>query len=148
MESSAVLALGASGTLFLFGLITGIWKYAGMWASEDATAHYYVDTAHRASLMYSFAALVLYHFALVSQLPQWFELLAIAVTLFFFWFAISTYVFHGYLKDTDNQFREPHVLGSVELPSAVVHGAMWLLISGEIGGFLVLFVGFLQATVV
>ena len=146
MEPSAVLALGASGALFMLGLLTGVWKYRQMWASEDATAHYYVDTAHRASLLYSFAALVLYQFALVSQLPQWLELLAVAVTLFFFCFAIGTYVVHGILQDTENQFREPHVLGRLELPPVVLQGAMWLLIVGEIGGFAILFAGFVEAT--
>ncbi|WP_336000253.1 hypothetical protein [Halorientalis halophila] len=147
MESSATLALGASGGLFMVGLVTGVWKYAQMCASEDTSAHYYVNTAHRASLLYSFAALILYQFALVSQFPQWLELLAVGVTLFFFVFAIGTYVVHGVLQDTDNQFRKPHVLGRFELPPVVVHGSMWLLIVGEIGGFAVLFVGFLQAAV-
>lgn len=147
MESSATLALGASGGLFLVGLVTGVWKYGQMWASEDTSAHYYVNTAHRASLLYSFAALILYQFALVSLYPQWLELLAVGVTLFFFVFAIGTYVVHGVLQDTDNQFRKPHVLGRFELPPVVVHGAMGLLIVGEIGGFVVLFAGFLQAAV-
>jgi len=147
MEPSATLGLGASGGLFLVGLVTGVWKYAQMWASEDASAHYYVNTAHRASLLYSFAALILYQFALVSQYPQWLELLGVGVTLFFFVFAIGTYVAHGLLQDTDNQFRTPHVLGRLELPPGVVHGSMLLLIVGEIGGFGILFAGFLQATV-
>ena len=147
MESSAALALGASGGLFLIGLVTGVWKYAQMWTSEDASAHYYVNTAHRASLLYSFAALILYQFALVSQYPQWLELLGVGVTLFFFVFAIGTYVVHGLLQDTDNQFQTPHVLGRFELPPFVVHGSMVLLIVGEIGGFGILFAGFLQAAV-
>ncbi|MFB6142994.1 MAG: hypothetical protein ABEJ30_06590 [Halorientalis sp.] len=146
MEASAVLALGASGSLFLVGLLTGVWKYGQMAASEDASAHHYVNTAHRASLLYSFGALILYHFALVSQYPQWLELLGVGVTLFFFVFAIGTYVVHGVLQDTDNQFREPHILGGRELPPAVVHGSMLLLIVGEIGGFGILFAGFVQAT--
>lgn len=148
MESSATLALGASGALFMVGLLTGVWKYRQMWTSEEATAHYYVNTAHRSSLLYSFAALILYQFALVSQFPQWFELLAVTVTLFFFCFAIGTYVVHGILQDTENQLREPYVLGNRELPPAAVRGAMWLLIIGEIGGFAILFAGFVEATVV
>lgn len=147
MEASATLALGASGGLFMVGLVTGVWKYRQMWTSDDASAHYYVNTAHRASLLYSFAALILYHFALVSEYPQWLELLAVGVTLFFFVFAIGTYVVHALLQDTDNQFRKPHVLGRFELPPFVVRGSMWLLILGEIGGFAVLFAGFLQAAV-
>lgn len=147
MEPAAALALGASGVLFMTGLVTGVWKYAQMWASEDATAHRYVNTARRASLLYSFAALVLYEFALVATYPQLLELLAVGVPLFFFAFAITTYVVHGVLQDTDNQFRAPHVLGPFELPPAVVHASMWLLVVGEVGGFGVLLVGYLQAVV-
>lgn len=147
MEPAATLALGASGVLFMTGLVTGVWKYAQMWTTDEASAHYYVNTAHRASLLYSFAALVLYQFVRVSPYSQRIELLAVAIPLFFFVFAITTYVVHGLLQDTDNQFREPHVLGPIELPAAVVHGSMWLLITGEIGGFAVLLVGFFQAVV-
>ena len=50
------LAIVAAGVFFLTALLTGIWKYLEIAASEDGLAHPYIDTAHRASLMYSFAS--------------------------------------------------------------------------------------------
>lgn len=147
MESAAALALGASGVFFMVGLLTGVWKYRAMWTSQDGTAHYYVDTAHRASLLYAFAALILYQFAVVSEYPQWLEVAAVGMVITFFWLAIASYVVHGILKDTDNQFRAPHVLGRYELPPFVLRVAMWALIIGEFVGFGILFVGFLEAVV-
>ena len=142
-EPAVALALLASGVFFMTGLLTGVWKYRCMWTSEDTQAPYYVNTAHRASLLYSFAALVLYHFAAVSVWSPTVNLGAVAVLVFFFGFAITTYIVHGVLRDTDNQFEKPHVLGPFELPSFAIRGSMWALIIGEIGGFGVLFVGFL-----
>jgi len=140
-EAAAVLALLASGVFFMTGLLTGVWKYRHMWKSEDAQAPYYVNTAHRASLLYAFGSLVLYHFVLYSPWSPTVNLVAVAAPVFFFGFAVTTYVVHGVLRDTDNQFEEPHVLGRFELPPFVVRGSMWLLIVGEIGGFGLLFVG-------
>ena len=60
MENPAVaLAVLAAGVFFLVGLLTGAWKYRAMMRSERAVAPTYVDVAHRASLLYSFAALLL-----------------------------------------------------------------------------------------
>ncbi|MDZ7688324.1 MAG: hypothetical protein U5J64_06300 [Halobacteriales archaeon] len=142
VETAALLALLASGVFFMVGLLTGVWKYRCMWTSEDAQAPYYVNTAHRASLLYSFGSLVLYHFVLYSPWSPMVNLVSVALPVFFFGFAVTTYVIHGYLRDTENQFEEPHVLGRFEIPPVVVRGSMWLLILGEVGGFGVLFVGF------
>jgi hypothetical protein len=142
------LALLGSGGFLLFGLLTGVWKYRHMWRSADAEAPFYVDTAHRASLLYAFAALVIYEFATFSPYGTTATTAAVAVPLFFFAAAVASYVVHGLLRDTDNQFRAPYRLGDRELPPWVVNGAMWLLVVGEIGGFGVLFVGFLQSVVV
>jgi hypothetical protein len=139
------LALLGSGGFLLAGLFTGVWKYRHMWRSEEAEAPFYVDTAHRASLLYAFAALVIYEFATFSPYTTTVTLAAVGVPLFFFAAAVASYVVHGLLRDTDNQFREPHLLGRYELPPWVLNGAMWLLIVGEIGGFGVLFVGFVRS---
>lgn len=143
MEPALVLSLFASGVFFMTGLLTGVWKYRHMWVSEDAEAPYYVNTAHRASLLYAFAALVFYHFVVYSPWSPPVNLFAVGIPVFFFGFAITTYIVHGLLRDTDNQFRQPHLLGSFELPTFVVRGSMWLLIIGEIGGFGVLLFGFI-----
>jgi len=139
------LALLGSGGFLITGLLTGVWKYRHMWRSEEAEAPFYVDTAHRASLLYAFAALVIYEFATFSPYTATVTLAAVGVPLFFFAAAVASYVVHGLLRDTDNQFREPHLLGRYELPPWVLNGAMWLLIVGEIGGFGVLFVGFVRS---
>jgi hypothetical protein len=51
------------------------------------------------------------------------------------------YAVHGWLRDTDNQLREPHVLGRSMLPNALVRTSMWMLVTAEIGGFAVLLAG-------
>ena len=137
MEPAILLSLFACGAFFLVGLVTGVWKYVDMVADPESQAHYYINTAHRASLLYSFAALVLIQFVLVSPYTETTNLVAVALPLFFFGFAIATYIVHGTLKDTDNQFQPPYRIGNWDLSPRVLHGSMLLLILAEIGGFLV-----------
>lgn len=54
--NAADFSLLAAGVFFLIGLITGVWKYAEIMRSEKTRASYYVDIAHRTSLMYALAA--------------------------------------------------------------------------------------------
>lgn len=145
MESSQVIAIIAAGAFFLCGLLTGVWKYLQIRASENATAHIYVDIAHRASLLYSFAAILIAKFAEVSLLPQSVEWWAVFFPLFYFANAIIIYIIHGALGDTDNQLKPPFRLGKTTLPPILMSGFMWSLIFAEIGGFMVLFYGVLVA---
>ena len=145
MEPAAKLALLAAGLFFLAALLLGTWKYVQIRASPRAEAHPYVDTAHRAALLYSFAALLLARFAELSALPAGVEVAATAAPLLFFAGAIASYALHGYLGDTDNQFRRPHVLGRGHVSPGLLSGFMWALVAAEIGGFLVLFAGFVGA---
>jgi hypothetical protein len=138
------LCLLAAGLFFLTGLLTGLWKYLCMARSPDASSPVYVDIAHRASLMYSFSALLLRAFVPYSPLGATGTLIAVAAPLLFFALAISTYVLHGVLRDTDNQLHSPHRLGSMTLPGVLLHGFMILLVVAEIGGFSVLLWGFLR----
>ena len=48
----------AAGAIFLLALVLGVWKYRQMATSPNHLAHPYVDIAHRAALMYSFATLL------------------------------------------------------------------------------------------
>ncbi len=110
-------------------------------ASEKSRAPYYVDIAHRASLMYSFSALVL---AVLAGLSVWSPLCnfwAVVANLVYFMAAISTYVIHGALRDTSNQLARPHRLGKTTLPNILISGFMWSLIVAEVGGTLVLLSG-------
>ena len=58
------------------------------------------------------------------------------VAVFFFLAAIASYIAHGALRDTTNQFAHP---------DRGLHASMFLLIAGEIGGFAVLLAGFIAA---
>ncbi len=127
-----VAGILASGVFLLVGLVTGVWKYLQMTASDEGQAHIYVDTAHRASLLYSFAALVIAQLVELSAFSDTVNLAAALAPLIFFAIAIITYLIHGVRKDTDNQIRDG---------GAVTHLGMWALIVAEIGGVAVLFVG-------
>lgn len=144
-QPASRLCLVAAGVFFGAGLLTGVWKYWHIARSAEARAPVYVDIAHRASLLYSFAAILLAHFAALSAWSERTNLIAAALPLAFFAMAIAGYVMHGLLRDTDNQFEKPHRVGTLALPGFALHGFMWLLVAGEIGGFAVLFAGFLAA---
>ena len=132
------LALIASATFFLAGLVLGIWKFRGMASSADGLAHPYIDTAHRAALMYAFATVMIAVFVDVSQLAAWLELFAVILLVAYFAIAILTYVIHGWKKDTDNQVRNMSTAATV---------FMWSLVVAEIGGFLIIFYGLLTALI-
>jgi hypothetical protein len=145
MLSADDLAVVSAGIFFLAGLITGVWKYRQIIASEDGQAHPYVDICHRASLLYAFAAILLAKFAEISQLPNTVELVAVGAVVFYFASAIMSYFVHGILRDTDNQLKPPFHIGRTEVSPRSISIHMWMLITAEIGGFLVLFYGVLVA---
>ena len=133
--------LGA-GVMFLLGLLLGVWKYRQMATSETHLAHPYVDIAHRAALLYSFATLLVAAFVELSGWSEMVDLVCAGLLYVFFLAAVVGYAYHGLTRDTDNQFRDP-------APSAgAVHGFMWALIAGEIGAFAVLLAGFVDAQLV
>ena len=129
------LTLLAAGLIFLLSLCLGIWKYRQMATSDNHLAHPYVDIAHRAALMYSFATLLIGVFVELSAWPTWVNLTSAAVVVFFFLAAIFSYIAHGAMKDTDNQFKSA---------GPPLHLGMILLILGEVGGFAVLLAGFVK----
>lgn len=147
MAPASKLTLVVSGIIFLTGLLAGVWKYISIVRIEKHEAPRYVSVAHQASLLYAFAALTLLKFLEFSPYTQTINLLAVAFPLFYFALAIATYIMHGILQDTDNQFQKPYRLGRILIPPPPFHLLVWLLIIGEVGGFLVLFVGFLCAQV-
>jgi hypothetical protein len=128
----------AAGLIFIWALLLGVWKYRQMAASDDSLAHPYVDTAHRAALLYSFATLLLAAFVELSGFSTAVNLIAAFVPIAFFVGAIAGYMIHGMKRDTDNQFRDP-------VPGT--HPFMWALIIGEIGGVAVLIAGFADAQI-
>jgi hypothetical protein len=130
-----------AGAFFLIGLVTGVWKYAHTLTSPDARAPVYVDTAHRASLLYAFACALLAQLAERSAWRDAVNLAAAVVLVVFFAASVLAYVVHGKLRDTDNQLQRPHRLGSRIIPNGDMLAFMVALSLGEIGGFLVLWSG-------
>ncbi|MEC4761546.1 hypothetical protein VT930_00210 [Mycobacterium sherrisii] len=128
------VTLLAAGLIFLLALVLGVWKYRQIVTSQEHRAHPYVDIAHRAALLYSFATLLLAVFVELSAWPTGVNLSAAMVVVFFFVGAIAAYIEHGARRDTVNQFESPARGTAV---------AMVLLIVGESGGFAVVFTGFI-----
>jgi hypothetical protein len=133
-----------AGVFFTVGLLCGIWKYYGIVKSKNATAPEYVSILHRASLLYSFACMLLSKFVELSSLPEEINFYSVLGVIVFFAFAQTTYFLHAILKDTENQFAKPYRLGNWFLPSFLIHSSMFLLILGELGGFVILFWGFVR----
>ncbi len=144
-KPAVILAVLSAGVFFLSGLLTGVWKYLAIMRSENARAPYYVDIAHRTSLMYAFSALLLAVFAYLSAWADRVNFWATLASILFFGAAIVTYIVHGALHDTNNQLARPHKLGATTLPGIMIQGFMWALIVAEVGGFLVLFTGTVKA---
>jgi hypothetical protein len=132
------LAIIASASFFLTALLLGVWKYRGMATSPEGLAHPYVDIAHRAALLYAFAASMLAGFVEISQLSDALELTAVILLVLYFAIAIIGYVIQGVKKETDNQIKDM---------SAGMTALMWSLIVAEIGGFLILFYGVITALI-
>lgn len=134
LELATELALIFAGVLFLWGLLLGVWKFAAISASPDGRAHVYVDIAHRAALMYSFATLLLAALVQFNAWSSWLTVPALVVVVVFFAGAVAAYCLHGWRRDTENQYHP----GDRALRAATV-----ALIVGEVGGTLVIFSGFL-----
>ena len=61
--------------------------------------------------MYSFACLVLAEFVELSVWSPWVNFWATLAPIIFFANAVLADAVHGWLRDTDNQLLQPHVLG-------------------------------------
>lgn len=133
MSLEVKVALTATGIFFLTALATGIWKYRWMMVPPAHQAPAYVDIAYRAALLYSFAGILLARFVELSAFPRGVNLAAVCAPLVFFAVAIATYIRLGLANQTDNQFR---------VRSFETTWGMVLLIVAEVGGFVVLFAGF------
>jgi nicotinamide riboside transporter PnuC len=124
--------------MFLWALLLGVWKYEQMRGAEDGLAHPYVDTAHRAALLYSFALLLVATFVELSGWGTVINLVAAAALAIYFYAAVAGYSYHGWKRDTDNQIRDA-VPGTREFMAG--------LIVAEIGGWVALLAGFLDGQI-
>jgi TRAP-type C4-dicarboxylate transport system permease large subunit len=135
-DTKAVLL--AAGLMFLWALLLGTWKYRQIATSERHVAHPYVDIAHRAALMYSFALLLVATFVQLSGWSELVNLLAAGAMALYFFSAVAGYTVHGWRRDTDNQFRDA---------ARGTNAFMITLVVAEIGAWLVLIAGFLDGQV-
>ena len=76
MSLALTITLTACGLFFLTALLAGVWKWRAMVTSDSHQAPFYVDTAHRAALLYSFACLVLAEFLKHSPFSETVNVLA------------------------------------------------------------------------
>lgn len=134
-------AIVFSGIFLWVGMLTGVWKYYQIRHSEHARAHYYVDIAHRSSLLYAAASLILAVLGYFTVLSNHLVFLCVLANLFFFAFSILAYILHGLLKDTSNQFKQPHQLGNYVIPSWCMSLMMLSLIIVELGATTILVMG-------
>lgn len=138
MNPAIKISLAASGLFLLCGLLTGVLKYRRIMTSPEHRAPVYIDIAHRASFLYSFAALVIAKLLEYSPYSQGLQAVAAAVVLLFFAVTLMGYFAHGLRDRTDNIFSERNFTTT---------WYMYMLILGEIGGFAIIFWGFLSTQV-
>lgn len=136
MNLAVKLTLAASGIFLFVGLIGGILKYRGIMTTPGHRAHPYIDIAHRASLLYSFAALVMAALLIFSPYPDSVQLVITGVPLFFFAAAIARYYRFGLEGKITNQFEERNFHTT---------WGMLLLIVGELGGVGAIVWGFISS---
>jgi hypothetical protein len=134
MPLSIKLTLFASGTFLLAGMLSGIWKYRSMMTTPDHSAPVYVDIAHRASLLYSFAALVMAKLLEYSPFNPGVQVAIAVVPLFYFAVTIVVYLLHGMKGTSETQFSRRNFITT---------WGMYMLIAGEVLGVAFIFGGFI-----
>jgi dienelactone hydrolase len=133
MNLSVKISLAAAGLFLLTGMLLGIVKYRRTMTSAEHRAPIYIDIAHRAAFLYSFAALVIARLLEYNPYSLTVQLVAAIVPLAFFALTIIGYATHGFREDTDNMFRERNFITT---------WFMYALIAGEVGGMSVILWGF------
>ena len=135
MSLAIRISLLASGLFLLAGMFIGILKYQRMMTRESHTAPVYVDIAHRAAFLYSFAMLVIAKLLEYNPYSERIQLGATLIVLVFLAITIAGYLAHGLTEKTDNIFHERNFTTT---------WYMYLLIVGEITGLSVIIWGFIQ----
>lgn len=135
MSLAIKISLLSSGLFLLSGMLIGILKYRRMIMRESHTAPVYVDIAHRAAFLYSFAMLVIARLLEYSPYSERVQLGATGMVLVFLVITVVGYLSHGLKEDTDNLFRERNFTTT---------WYMYLLIVGEISGLSVIIWGFIK----
>lgn len=138
MSLAIKVSLLASGFFLLTGMLTGVLKYQRIMTSPEHRAPVYVDIAHRAAFLYSFAMLVIAKLLEYNPYSMKVQMGAVAAVLVFLVITILGYLSHGIRNDTENIFRER---------SFTTTWYLYLLIVGEIGGLSVILWGFIETQV-
>ncbi|MEQ1109668.1 hypothetical protein [Acinetobacter seifertii] len=141
ISKAVQLAIVFSGVFLWIGMLTGVWKYWQIRRSELSRAHYYVDIAHRSSLLYAAATLTLAALSYFTVLSEDIALWCVVANILFFSFSILVYIIHGFLQDTSNQFKQSHRLGNFSLPTWLMTLMMIALIITELLATAILLMG-------
>ena len=138
MNIAVKVSLLSSGLFLLAGMLIGVLKYRRIMTTVEHRAPVYIDLAHRAGFMYSFAALVIAKLIEYSPFNIQTQLLLVGVLLFYFAVTIIQYVALGLRDRTDNQFRERNFITT---------WGMYGLIAGEIGALTLIIWGFVTSQI-
>lgn len=133
MNVAIKITLSAAGLFLLAGMLIGILKYRFTMRSAEHRAPIYIDIAHRAALLYSFAALVMAKLLESSPFPLGWQLAIALVPLFYFALTIIQYVRLGLAGREATQFSERNFITT---------WFMYSLIAGEIAGVAAIVGGF------
>lgn len=139
MSYAVKISLAAAGFYLLTGMLIGVIKYRRTMRSAEHRAPVYIDIAHRAALLYSFAALVVSKLLEHNAFTDAVLLPATLAVLTFFSLTILGYLLTGLKNETENLFSERNF---------VTTWFMYALIAAEIIGFIIIFAGFLVRTFV
>ena len=135
MSLAIKISLLASGLFLLTGMLVGVLKYQRIMTSPEHRAPVYVDIAHRAAFLYSFAMLVIAKLLEYNPYQPRVQVAAVATVLLFFALTVFGYLMEGVRDRTDNLFRERNFTTT---------WYMYLLIIGEIGGLSIILWGFIE----
>lgn len=138
MNLAIKISLLASGLFLFAGMLIGIVKHQQMLKSPDHNAPAYVDIAHRAAFLYSFAMLVIAKLLEFSPYSETVQLVSMGSVLIFLAVTIVGYFSHGVMNKTDNLFHKRNFSTT---------WYVYALTVGEIGGLAVILWGFISTQI-
>lgn len=139
MNTAIKISLLASGLFLLAGMLLGVLKYRRIMTSPEHRAPVYIDIAHRASFLYSFASLVIARLLEYSPFAVSTQVWIAAIPIFYFAVTILEYTALGLRNRTKNQFSERNFITT---------WGMYMLIVGEIGGLSAIIWGFISTQLI
>lgn len=135
MNLAIKISLLSSGLFLLAGMLVGIVKHQRMLKSADHMAPAYIDIAHRAAFLYSFAMLVIAKLLEYSPYSETVQLGAMGLVLVFLGVTIVGYFVTGMMNKTDNLFRNRDFRTT---------WYVYMLTLGEITGLAIIVWGFIS----